>query len=114
MNISITNDLVLEPREAFKIMLSLPVNSVELGVRIGEPNNAIVVILDDDSKYSCSHLIALYLFYVELNVFFRHLRFTALENSTVMSVVIEASKPAGVAFNVTVVPRIVNTSSKCV
>ena len=62
---------------------------------------------------SCSHLISLYyMFYVELNVFFRHLRFTTLENSTVMSVVIEASKPAGVAFNVTVVPRLVNTSSK--
>ena len=50
VNIIITNDLVLEPREAFKIMLSLPVNSAELGVRIGELNNAIVVILDDDSK----------------------------------------------------------------
>ena len=46
-------------------------------------------------------------------MFFRHLRFTTLENSTVMSVLIEASKSAGIAFNVIVVTRIVNTSSKC-
>ena len=50
VNIIIANDLELEPREAFKIMLSLPDNSVELGVQIGEPSSAIVVILDDDSK----------------------------------------------------------------
>ena len=50
MNITITNDLVSEPREAFRIMLSLPVNFVELGVQIGEPSRAVVVILDDDSK----------------------------------------------------------------
>ena len=50
VNIIITDDLVSEPREAFKIMLSLPLNSLELGVKIGEPNNAIVVILDDDDS----------------------------------------------------------------
>jgi len=39
-------------------------------------------------------------------VFFRHLKYTAVENSTIMSVEIEASKPAGISFNVTVVPQL--------
>lgn len=39
-----------EPREVFKIMLSVTLNSMQLGVRIGEPSSAIVEILDDDSK----------------------------------------------------------------
>lgn len=45
-------------------------------------------------------------------MFFRHLRFTALENSTAISVIIQASKPAGIAFNVTVGLHIANISSK--
>ena len=50
VHIIITNDAVVEPREAFRISLSLPVNSIELGVLIGDPANAVVVILDDDSE----------------------------------------------------------------
>jgi len=45
-------------------------------------------------------------------VFFRHLKYIAVENSTIMSVEIEASKPAGISFNVTVVPQLLtNTTS---
>ena len=50
VHIIITNDAVVEPREAFRILLSLPVDSIELGVLIGDPANAVVVILDDDSE----------------------------------------------------------------
>ena len=39
-------------------------------------------------------------------MFFRHLKYTAVENSTVMSIEIEASKPAGIAFNVSVVSQL--------
>ena len=48
----ITNDAVAEPREAFRMSLSLPVNSIELGIIIGEPSTAIAVILDDDRELS--------------------------------------------------------------
>ena len=50
IHIIITNDEVVEPREAFRISLSLPINSIELGILIGDPANAVVVILDDDSE----------------------------------------------------------------
>ena len=38
-------------------------------------------------------------------MFFRHLTYRVVENDAVMSVVIEASKPAGIAFNVSVVSQ---------
>ena len=40
---------------------------------------------------------------VDLHVFFRHLKYTTIENSAVISIEIEASKPAGISFNVSVV-----------
>ena len=52
VNVIITNDAVAEPREAFRMSLSLPVNSIELGIIIGEPSTSIAVILDDDRELS--------------------------------------------------------------
>ena len=40
--------------------------------------------------------------FLDFHVFFRHLKYTTVENSTIMSVEIEASKPAGISFNVSV------------
>ena len=42
-------------------------------------------------------------------MFFRHLTYRVVENDTVMSVVIEASKPAGISFNVSVLPHLLSS-----
>ena len=44
--------------------------------------------------------------FLDLHVFFRHLKYTTVENSTILSVEIEASKPAGITFSVSVVPQL--------
>ena len=48
---------------------------------------------------------------LDLYVFFRHLKYTTVENSTIMSVEIEASKPAGISFNVSVVPQLLSNTT---
>ena len=63
------------------------------------------------SNYNCELLLFPFEF-LDLHVFFRHLKYTANENSTIISVDVEASKPAGISFNVSVVPQLLtNTTS---
>ena len=57
------------------------------------------------SNYNCELLLFSFEF-LDFYVFFRHLKYTAVENSTIISVEVEASKPAGISYNVSVVPQL--------
>ena len=48
--VEIIDDDILEPSQAFTVLLSIPAN--EANVIISGNNRLIVVILDDDGRYS--------------------------------------------------------------